>query len=209
MSDEIKMMTIDLYGESLTLPEDQAKKLIASRDDNKARMTDMQTSMETRVAAEAKAKEDADNAETRRLAEVAAGEGKYDQLETLHKAELAKGKGQLIKMMINIAVAKNEKVARSAVSDVVESLYATGNNKVEGESLLVSNADGSTTAFDAHLTDFLSTRDHYLAHTTPPSSGGTGSNNGTEVPSITREEYNNNSKKFAGEIAKGTLIVKD
>lgn len=190
MSEEPKMMTVDVFGQTLTLPEEQAKLLIAGRDDSKARMTELQSSIESKAATEAKALEDAETAEARRIAEEAASAGQLDQLKTFHAAELSKGQSQLKRLIISSSVASNEKVARSAVSDVADALLSNANIKLVNDSLIVEKADGTNITFDDHLNGYLEERPHFTSQTVPPSSGGTAPKVALDTPTITGAEYN-------------------
>lgn len=207
--DEIKMVTVDLYGQNVAMPEAQAKLIIAGRDDNKTRMTEMQTSMETKVTAEKKAIDDAAATEARRIAEEAAGKGELDQLKNLHASELIKSQSHIKKLMINSGVSKNEKVARSALSDVADALSVNANIKLVDDRLIVTRADGTTTTFDDHLNGYLQDRPHFTTQTVPPSSGGVVSAESVgDKPTITLAEFESDRKRYGDAVGKGELLIK-
>lgn len=194
---EVKLVTVDLFGGvQVQVPEEQAKTLIAGRDEQKKRLVEMQQAIESKAQAEQQAIEAAKKAEEMRIAEEAAKRGELDQLKALHQSELEKANKAMLGLKIQSAIASRDNVAKTAIADIAAAVMSDPDVKPD-------------TDLNSYLDGFLSQRPHFTVSKASPGSGGdAGKPASPEVPTITYDEYSQNRQKYSAEIAEGKLNIK-
>ena len=213
---EPKMMSVDVHGQTISLPEEKAKQMIASRDAQTSQFNELKSSIDSNNAAQKKAEDDAQHAEEKRLADEAASKGNIDQLNNFHASELAKKDSDIKNLSISQAIGQHEGIARSALPDITAALSADSTISYIDGNLLVKKADGTSQAFGDYLSGWLTERPHFtVAKQSPPSGGDGKPAPASDVPTMTRAEYESKSEKplmakqLASELASGKLKLTD
>lgn len=190
-------MEVDIPGGvKVTLPKDQAQKVIAERDKRAQDYRSLAEKVGAIEAAKAQAEAQA-AAETRRAQEVElAKKGEVDELRKLMTGDKDRAisdlSSKLMRLHVANAVATNPRVVPEARADAISLLMASAGFKLDGDTLQVVAADGKPLAdqagqaigTDAFIASWLEKRPHYLLDSTPSGSGAKGGSARAIVKSI-------------------------
>lgn len=221
-------MEIDIFGQKLDLPDEQAKALIAERDRRtnefntlKASVDDLQRKSSAAEAEKAeaarKAKEEAARAEALEAAKNGdiekANQLLTEKLKSEHQQELDKYQASLRNALLRSAIATRKDILPDAVDDIMALLQGSM-AIVDGN--LVPVVDGSPQAdaakdpkkTEAFIGSWLESRPHLRVSTVPPGGGG-GSDKGAGVSTIKRSEIANLTTEQAEQMLSGKLKVVD
>ncbi len=177
----------------MTLPKDQATKLIAARDSEKASRRELETRVGAIEAEKAAADAARVKAETEKAALEHAKKGELDKATELltksHREREAKIAAQLRDKALKAAVAALPKVVPAAIDDICDQLRARSRYDFDADAVVVTDAagqplmdseSGKPAQVDTWLAAWIAKRPHYLLDGSPAGTGaGGGGGKGT------------------------------
>ncbi len=193
MTEQPKLETkdVDLHGVSVTLPADIADKIIQGRDADKAKFREqaekygkLEAEKAAAEAARVKADEDKVTLEMAKKGEIDGIKAMLTKDAREREAKLAaKARDKHLAALIG----NNEKVAKSAISDIVEQLRGRTRYDFDSETVVVldpdglpaKDANGKLVEVDAFANGWLENRPHYLRDGTPKGTGAAGGQSAT------------------------------
>ncbi len=233
MTEEIKQpetMEVDLDGEKIVLPKDQALKVIAKRTADKKTRNE-----QTEELGRLKAEKDAESAkalksEEDRLALEAAKKGEIDKVRELLTSQNKKQVDALAAKYrdthLEAMVARSPALLKLAddagqatlIKDIAAQLRTSCQFDLERDTLVVIGADGRPAlasdgkpkTADAYLAEFLEARPYLRLPTTSSGSGAAGSGKGQAVVgTIKQSQYDHKNREQSRLIAAGKLKIVD
>lgn len=184
-------MDVDVPGVGkVTLPKDQATKLIAARDSEKASRRDLELRLGAIEAEKSAAEAARVKAENDRQAADHAKKGEMDKAAELltkgHREREAKIAANLRDKALKAALATRPNVAPTAIDDIADQLRARSAYDVDADAVVVLDAagqplkdeSGKPVPVDTWLDGWLEKRPHYRLDGTPKGSGAAGGTKG-------------------------------